>query len=155
MNFSRGFPNLFYSWDNTILRQCQSLNEVVNKIIDEPSVNRYTIWGWYLKFCKWYPTEISLPLGPALFSGNPNHSIIFIFSLVSNDWKWMKGGEVVIIILSFIWFFENLECSCQKQFEFSELWNIPCFHCWIISKNTCPMGYSLRFDCNGTRIMWL
>ena len=52
-------------------------------------------------------------------------------------------------------FQKKIECLCQSQFEFSELWNIPLFQCWVLLKNFFQIWDSLYPDWNVTQMMWL
>ena len=60
---------------------------------------------------------------------------------LSDYWNWMRGeGGVVLLLISFLWLFEKIERPRQNQFEFSESWNTPQFHCCCLWSTLAYMG---------------
>ena len=110
----------------------------------------------FRKFARGSSTTQSLFLWSTHFSAKPNKSINF-FS---------KGCHCIGLTLyqmesDYVWypFFGRggltfLECPHQIHFEFLELWNIPRFQCWVISKTPLQIWYSLNPDWNMTWMMW-
>ena len=101
------------------------------------------------------PTELSLFLGTRHFSDMSNHSINLLLPL-HPIWglPLEKGGFSPYPSFSSR-ICQILECSRQKKIEFSELRNIPRFHCWIILKIPWPMWDFLNPYSNGTWMMCL